>query len=116
MDDKKCKNCNNSDNSDSDGDNVWCNLFEKYSELPINNCFHHSRDSLLTQLEKAEVISNKKDEVISKLIQLLLLTDYSVSNYVIGDVQFIQWQSFLMDFPEYIEDTPSEFLSSPSDF
>ncbi len=71
---------------------------------------------LTNQLEKAEVISNKKDEVINKLIQLLLLTDYSVSNFAIGDVQFIQWHSFTMDFPEYLERTPSGFLSSHANF
>jgi hypothetical protein len=42
----------------------------------------------------------EKDERIKKLESLILLTDYSVKDQQMNDVAIVQWQSYLLDFPE----------------
>ena len=50
----------------------------------------------------------KKDEKISKLKSLLLLTDPAVSNVVMCDTQLRQWQEFIKCFPEEDADANKE--------
>lgn len=54
----------------------------------------------LTIEQAQSLIIKKLEDENKKLKGLILLTDSSVSNVEVGDLQLKQWQEFLRCFPE----------------
>lgn len=54
-------------------------------------------DAFMASIKEIERLKKENE----KLKRLMLLTDPSVSNIVVGETQIIQWNEFIKAFPEY---------------